>query len=249
MIKFVHITDCHLGNSTDTIFKDINTFAYLNKVCQAIQHNEQGLDFILVTGDISQTGEESSYEIFQQQMSQFIAPVYCLPGNHDNPELLQKYFPNSPIDTLSHLQINGAFLLLINTVVPGEEYGHIPVYFIQELEDFFDQNPLIPAIVAMHHPVIPTDTPWMDQIGVQDAKTFYEYFIKRKNIRLVLNGHVHMDIEHQQQDTAFFSTPATCYQFKKQANNTEYDTLNPGYRLIEIQNDFEIISTLKRIDI
>lgn len=248
MLNFVHITDCHLGDSRDTNYKGINSYQSLEKICGEISRLPD-IDFILVTGDISQTGNKVSYELFNSAISPLKPPVYCLPGNHDNPVLLKEFFPNSPVDHVSYLQLNDIFLLLFNTTIAGKEYGEISSDLINELEYFFTHNPQASVIVAMHHPLINCDTPWMDKIGIQHKEQQIEYFIRRENIKLVLNGHVHMAIEEVKNNTHFYATPSTCYQFKKHAGYAECDTLMPGYRMITIKEELNISTQLVRINL
>lgn len=249
LLNFVHITDCHLGDDVNTCINNINTYESFNSVCEHIQRNQQDLDFILITGDISQTGTAKSYELSQSILSKFNTPIYCLPGNHDDPSQLQDIFPDSPVEQISHRQLNGIFLLQINTTVKNEEYGCIKPDTLRELEYLLKQNINMPAIIAMHHPTISTNTPWMDKITLKDSENIHNYLLQHKNIKLVITGHTHMDIQLTSGNTMFISTPSTCYQFKKGETQFKYDTLNPGYRLITIDNKFNINTELFRITI
>lgn len=249
LLNFVHLTDSHLGNNYSDQYKGLKTFESLRSVCLLIQASHTDLDFILVTGDISQTGTKESYALFQSILAEFKIPVYCLPGNHDDANLIQSLYPDSPVEHVSFIQLKRTILILINTAVLNEEFGFVKPEHLSEISNYLDQNPSKSAIVAMHHPVISTNTPWMDKITVQNAELVYKYFQQQENIKLVLNGHAHMDIKTKTSGTTFISTPSTCYQFKPGAETTEYDTLSPAYRLVSVEKNFDISTKLFRINL
>lgn len=247
LLHFIHLTDCHLGDSPDAIINGYNTFNSLGKICQHIKHHDQHPDFILFTGDISQTGTLKSYELFQGIVNQLDYPIYCLPGNHDNPLLLKKLFPDSPLNNPVFLQINGVALVLINSTVEGKEYGQIKTNVIPQFNSFFHEHPQIPTIISMHHPLVNTQTPWMDALAIHNSREVQQYFAAKQNIKLVLNGHAHMDIQQKKGHTFYLGTPSTCYQFKPGAVDLEYDMCSPGYRLISLRENLAVENTLYRI--
>lgn len=247
MLSFIHITDCHLGNNKNANYRGINTYKSLEKVCHQISLYLTDQQFILVTGDISQTGDKSSYEIFHSLLSQFELPIYCLPGNHDNPQVLQKFFPDSPTDTTRYLQINGIGLALINTVVENEVYGEVAPLALKNLELTLQENAKIPTIVAMHHPVIMTHTPWMDEICLKNKNIVKKVLQQYENVKLVLSGHAHMLLDENIKHTRFIGPPSTCFQFKQGSLVPECDKLAPCFMNIDIQNDFDVNYTLEYI--
>ncbi len=50
------------------------------------------VDLIFLTGDLSQDETHQSYEKITEQLSQLNAPVYWIPGNHDNVTHMETVF-------------------------------------------------------------------------------------------------------------------------------------------------------------
>lgn len=50
------------------------------------------IDAVIVTGDISDKGDLSSYEVFKSIIDQLQLPYFLIPGNHDKREPLRQCF-------------------------------------------------------------------------------------------------------------------------------------------------------------
>lgn len=72
--KFAHVTDTHVGSGTgaedlERTVKDIN--------------NQNDLDFVIVTGDITEMGTNEELKIASDLLKKLEIPYYVIPGNHD----------------------------------------------------------------------------------------------------------------------------------------------------------------------
>lgn len=75
-MKIAHFADLHFGREN----KDA-----LIAAADLVQELE--VDALVVSGDLTQRGKREEFEAAQQWLSQFAAPILCVPGNHDTPLL------------------------------------------------------------------------------------------------------------------------------------------------------------------
>jgi len=88
---FVHITDLHMTPAKPSAKLSRTEWAkqgqdrQWDKARQAIcdRINEVKPDFVLVTGDLTQDGQNPEYQRLVEWSRQIKAPVYWIPGNHD----------------------------------------------------------------------------------------------------------------------------------------------------------------------
>ncbi len=71
--KFAQVTDTHIG--TETAKED------LERTVSDI--NNQNLDFVIVTGDITEMGTDEELASAKESLSKIKIPYYVIPGNHD----------------------------------------------------------------------------------------------------------------------------------------------------------------------
>ena len=71
-----HATDVHIGRQDppfrDQVFK--RTASEINRL---------GVDFVLITGDLTDQGTPEQYRLFLQLLDSFDVPTFVTPGNHD----------------------------------------------------------------------------------------------------------------------------------------------------------------------
>jgi len=77
--SFAHVTDVHIGRQDpplrDQVFR--RTASEINRL---------GVDFVLITGDLTDQGTPEQYRLFLQLLDHFDVPTFVTPGNHDRGE-------------------------------------------------------------------------------------------------------------------------------------------------------------------
>lgn len=94
--SFVQLTDIHIGEGTEefgtTGYMDTLTGSEsgesidrLNYAVQWINQNylQQKISFVMITGDITESGERSEFYKAKEILDQLIVPYILFPGNHD----------------------------------------------------------------------------------------------------------------------------------------------------------------------
>jgi len=244
--RFIHITDSHLLDHPDDKFHGLNTRNSLVTVLSQSLARYPDIDFVLFTGDISQTGNKQSYNIFQSIIQHYDLPIYCIPGNHDSPGLLQKLIPSSPSDNISIINFSSFSLVLVNSRVEGRNHGEIRQRCMQQLEEHLNHHQM--TIVAIHHPPISVNSKWLDDLGLQNQNEFLRIINKHSGNTLVLSGHVHQEADYQRNKLRILTTPSTCHQFEANCDHMNRTNTPPAYRYIRLTASGDIETRVHYVD-
>jgi len=237
VLQFIHITDTHLLNQPEETFHGFNTYKTLESILTHIQENYDDIDFLLLTGDVSQTGEKQSYSVLKSVLQQYEFPIYCVPGNHDTPWLLQQVIPDCPNNSINTIQLGNFSLVLLNSWVENKHHGRISHDCLHQLEDHLKHNKDKYNIFAIHHPPVLINSKWLDELGLLNKTEFLALIKKYTQNALVLFGHVHQEFNQHVDNLHFLSIPSTCYQFK--TNSATMQCLKippPAYRFIKLRH-------------
>ncbi len=172
--------------------------------------------------------------MFKSAIQPYDVPVYCVPGNHDTPELLQRAVPDCPVDSIHVIQRGRFSLVLLNTWVENRHHGRISQRCLRQLEKHLQDCRDQVNIIVLHHPPVRVNSEWLDEIGLQNRSEFLQVLDVCPGNALVLFGHVHQEVDQQSRKLRLLSTPSTCYQFKPNTRVHRADTLPPAYRFVEL---------------
>src|SRR4051812_34500734 len=70
------LSDTHETGHTNDVFAQ-----HFDKAIEQV--NKSDVDFVLITGDLSNGGQPEQLREFRDRTKKFKAPVYYVPGNHD----------------------------------------------------------------------------------------------------------------------------------------------------------------------
>ncbi len=177
--RFAQLTDIHLtgneGPHTDDLMRSIGQI-----------NAAQGIDFVLVTGDVSECGDRATLLAVRECLSHLQVPYYIVLGNHET-----KW---SDSGCTAWQQVFG---------YERFEYAHEGVHFLG-----FNTGPLMR--MALGH-VVPQDLTWLDDrmasyqpdepviivthypLMEGDVDNWYQAteLLRRHNVRLCIGGHYH----------------------------------------------------------
>jgi Icc protein len=89
---------------------------------------------------------------------------------------------------------------------------------------------------------------WLDQVGLEDAEQFQDCLRAHAQVRGVIWGHVHQELDTTRNGIRYMATPATCAQFLPGSDDFALDTRPPGYRTLELGSDGSIHSEVVWLD-
>ena len=175
--RFALLTDIHIS--------DKNSIEDLNNSVNQI-NDTKNIDFVLVTGDITETGDRKSLEIAKSILDRLTVKYYAIPGNHET-----KWSPSGCTDfgrvfgsERFRFEHKGVSFLGFNTgPIMRMADGHVASQDIEWLKSLTRSIPKDePMIIATHYPL---------QYG--DVDNWYEVtdVVRSNNVRLFVGGHYH----------------------------------------------------------
>ncbi|KGJ89031.1 metallophosphoesterase [Colwellia psychrerythraea] len=191
-IVLAQISDSHLFASIDSLHHGHNVLANLKKVLLSICQNPV-IDSIVFTGDLTQDHSEQSYQNFVDCVHEcdVCVPIYYLAGNHDEPELLDKYFSKSPFQADKTLNLPQWQVQLIDSKSETPA-GHVSEQALGELKDAIKADKH--QLVMMHHHPIDVGY-FIDKHGLQNQTGFWQVIDCFDNVKAIACGHVHSAIQ------------------------------------------------------
>jgi 3',5'-cyclic AMP phosphodiesterase CpdA len=192
------LSDCHIGATWG-----IDPTATLEAVVDTVRATLAMArpDAVVVTGDIAHTPTRDEYEGARTLLERLGAPVFALPGNHDNRELLRGSFglpaSGSASGNLSYIADLGPVrLVALDTKQPGTARGRLEPERLEWLARVLAEDRVTPTLVAMHHPPIATGVPALDAIGIADHEraALAELLARHPQVGQIVAGHVHRTI-------------------------------------------------------
>jgi Icc protein len=248
-IVILHITDTHLHAAADSRMRGVTTYETFLAVLRHAQKDPSWPpDAILVTGDIVQDESRAGYERFRASLEGFGIPVCCVPGNHDDPKLMDELLKSAPFKVGGTLRIGEWSLVLLNTFLTGEDAGGLGEARLQGLAGSLKDNATQHVLICMHHQPIPMGSAWLDGVGLRDASRFLSVIDAHDNVRGVVWGHVHQASDRSRGPVRLLSTPSTCAQFLPNSEFFALDERPPGLRWIQLFPNGEIQSRIDWIE-
>ncbi len=245
-MKLLQFTDLHLFTTPDQSLRGVNTYDSWQAVIAHAQQHHADAAAILLTGDLSQDETLASYVVLNTTLAKFTVPIYWLPGNHDNAELLLEALTLPLIQSDKVIQLGQWQIILLNSQLPNSSLGLLSTQEMNFLQQQLTSQAATPTLIALHHHVLPVGSD-MDSIMLDNAEEFLQIIESHPQVKAVVSGHVHQQWQQQEGNIQFFTTPSTCYQLTPYAQKSIVDPIPPGYRWFELTDD-GIISGVERID-
>ncbi len=242
VFKLIQITDTHIQEKGTDLFNGFDTSASLQQVIKALQENETDADCLLITGDLVNVPTEAAYQELADILASVKKPVFWLPGNHDNPELMDYVLGKNSFDTCKIIQANNWRVILVNSHLMGEHAGEITEEEYHFLETALNESKESNILIALHHHPISINSLWMDSMMLTNPEKLLELIEQHKQVKGVIWGHIHQQFEMVINEVHFLGSPSTCIQFKPKATAYEADKKSPGYQSLNMFNSGNIKS-------
>jgi len=247
-VQLVQITDCHICADADERLKGINTRRSFETVRAAIIAAGGDLDLLLATGDLSQDGSAESYHYLAQQLDDLGVPTFWLPGNHDNADAMARHLCGKRIHAAKRVLAGAWQILLLDSTVEGEVHGRVAEAELAFMEAALRQYPDRHALICLHHQALETGSEWIDLLGLRDADRLREHIAGHRNIRAVLWGHVHQEMQRSIAGVEWMSTPSSCVQFKPASKEFAIGEELPGFRHLRLNADGSLETRVHRVE-
>ncbi len=248
VLKVIQVTDSHLFATEDGRLLGMNTRNSLGMVVDLISAEYSDFDILLATGDLSQDHSPESYRAFEAALTPLSAPeTFWYPGNHDHVPTMQGVLgADSPV--MTRVVRRGAWqLVLLDSTIPGKVPGHLGAAELEILDQALAEKPGLHSLVCFHHQPVPVHCKWLDTQMIKDATALFEVLDRHDNVRGVLWGHVHQEVDRERNGVRLLATPSTCVQFAPGSEDFGVDDEPPGFRWLTLQADGSIETGVVRV--
>ena len=247
-IKLLQITDTHLFEADEGSLLSVRTADSFAAVVQEILNHQVQYEYILATGDISQDHSAESYQRFAEGIAPLKKDCFWLPGNHDYKPNMGSVLPSPQIQSVEHLMLGEHWqLILLDSQVVGVPHGRLSDQQLTLLEEKLAENPQRHTLVLLHHHPLLVGSAWLDQHTLKDAEAFWQVVNRFSNVKGILCGHVHQDMNVLDNGIRVMATPSTCVQFKPDSDDFALDTESPGWRELELHSNGDITTEVDRL--
>jgi Icc protein len=246
--RLLQLTDLHLYAEPGQRLLGQNTRRTLETVLALAQARHWPPDAIVLTGDLVHDEQSATYSYVRERFDALGVPYHCLPGNHDRLDLLVGHLDPDAASALRVVPAGAWDLVLLDSTVPGDEGGHLPLHVLAALAARLRAGDARPTLIFLHHHLRPLGSRWIDTMQVDNGATVVAELARHSQVRAVICGHVHQDAEQDAHGVRLLATPSTCVQFQPGSAEFALDALTPGYRWLELHPDGRLRTGVERTE-
>ncbi len=246
-ISILQLTDTHLFADEHATLLGIRTTDSFRAVLTTIANQGIPFDGVIVTGDISQDYSAASYQRFAHMIRHLHSRVFFMPGNHDDGPLMYRMFGDLGVNTERSMICGNWHFVFLNSEVYGVPHGWIQRSELNILKAAVEEYPDLHTVVCVHHLPLLVKSRWLDTQTMHNQEEFNQFVAACPNIRLVLCGHVHQEIDVMAGNIRYISTPSTSIQFEPLSHDFALDMRGPGWRYLTFSADGSISTEVYRL--
>lgn len=245
-LNLIQITDTHLYADPERRLLGLSTLESLRAVLAQVRDEQVTPDLVLATGDLVHDASAAGYRRVAEELRTLNAPIYGLPGNHDVPKSMCQHLEDHGVSCAGELRLGGWQILLLDSVIPGEEGGRIGDAELQRLKAALDDGEGH-VLICLHHQPLPVGSAWIDTMAVDNGDAFFDVIDSCNRVRGVLWGHIHQEYDGWHKQVRLLASPSTCVQFTPGTDDFQVDTAPPGYRHLALLPNGIIETSVKRL--
>jgi Icc protein len=246
-----HLSDPHIGAE----WAGGDPAAGLAAAVDCVRSMREQPDAVLVSGDLADHATDAEYAQVRELLAPLAAPLYVLPGNHDDRAALRRHFdvPGADGEPVQYsVDLGPLRLVVLDTTRPGEDPGALDAERLGWLDAELAAAPEPPTILAMHHPPLLTGTPAWDDFGLPaaDLRALGDVVERHPQVRRLVAGHVHRTMTAELAGRAVLTVPSTYVQARLDfgAAETEWATEPPGFAWHAVF-DGELVSHIQPVSL
>lgn len=242
----VQLTDSHLFAEADGRLLGMRTADSLACVVAQVLAEQPRIDLLIASGDLSQDGSQDSYQRFREATACLQAPARWIPGNHDELAALRRACEGT--DLLDPVVDLGAWrIVLLDSAIPGSVPGFLEPAQLELLERALSGASGRHCLVTFHHHPVPVGCAWLEPLGLINREALFAVLDRHANVRVVLWGHVHQELDGWRNEVRLLASPSTCVQFEPGSEQFQVGRQLPGYRWLRLGPDGSVETAVSRL--
>ncbi|MFT6301793.1 MAG: Icc protein [Granulosicoccus sp.] len=203
-MKFAHLSDFHLtlSDQKNSPLRNDLVGAITTVICD-LKSIENHLDFVSITGDLTENGDTASYLKLKELFGELSVPVYFVPGNHDLRQPFSQILGITPKGVVSEkLDYRAAFgsvqIVGLDTLVEGETTGALDEAQLSLLKEILFSTAYSHSVISLHHPPFTIGHSEFDPMStLVGSEEMGEIVTRAKSKVTILCGHVHRPYQAQ----------------------------------------------------
>jgi len=235
VLRVIQVSDCHLPRDPATPYRGLNADRNLASLLPAIRLWQP--DVLLLTGDASEDASAAAYGRVSAQLSTAGSPVLALPGNHDDPATMRRYFPLGPWSGPHVHKGRNWHLVLLDSTGPGRISGDFSATALEQLERTLERGADRHVLLALHHQPVPVGSPWIDRYALEHNDAFWNVVDRFPQVRCISWGHVHQDFNARRGNVLLLGSPSTVANSLPGRATFTPDLGGPACRWLELGSD------------
>lgn len=242
--QLLQFSDLHLSKEEQLMGINCDeSFAAVKALASQFHH----IDLTLLTGDISQDNSEASYskcrEVFRHQKH----PVAWITGNHDDLSMQNDLLSDGAITPIKRILFKHWQLLLLNSQIEGQVCGAIKAQELEFIAQAAKEYPEHHLMLVMHHHPVPMNSAWIDKHCLTNSDELWQAIANIPQVKSIMFGHVHQEVDVMYNNVRVVGAPSTSVQFTPLQDEFSVDSLQPGFRHLELLADGSIKTKVHRV--
>lgn len=199
MTRFIHLTDLHISHpdADDPVDKSASRDT-LERVVGLINAMQPPPDFVVASGDLTNTGHAASYALVRDLLAPLQVPVVMALGNHDLRAEFHTVFETGQGDG-PHFHdrvLGGLHVITLDTKVPERVAGAICDAQFADLAQALTRHAELPKLIVMHHPPRIDDSGLLwETVDLASTNRLAEA-LESVNVAGIVSGHIHINRVH-----------------------------------------------------
>lgn len=217
MTLLVQITDTHILERGKLLYGSVDSAEHLRESVAEINSMVPQPDLVMITGDLVEKPGDSTYSHFEELIAPLKAPVYLIPGNHDDPAIMEEHFGGTPLFPGNYPCYQYAIddfefrILALNSHLDDSELPAYGEQRLQWLEEALEESDK-PTLIAIHHPPMKTGIYFIDMAGQEWFQGIADVLAKHPQVQLVICGHSHVEMIGRIGSITIYMAGSTAHQ-------------------------------------
>jgi len=243
-LKILQVSDSHFSAEKGVQYRGQDADRNLDNLLPVMQ--AWGPDLVLLTGDVSEDASAAAYNRVSAALGGMGVPLLTLPGNHDEPQIMQHHFAQGPWNGPFVHQAGPWLLVLLDSTARGSISGRIQQQDLEALDAYLKASDADFVLVALHHQPVPVNAPWIDRFPLENPDELFSCLDRDARIRCVVWGHIHHDFHARRRGVELLGAPSAVANSLPQTPRFTLDPAGPACRWLELYADGRVETGLLR---